>query len=194
MKHVIVIALIVLIAGTAIAEVKQPDTQEATMVNASKIVIAGELDASSPTWNRGWGNFDVSLECAYPLNDSSQDGQAYAVFSIMSTDDQPIEIIVDENATGLGDTWMGLYCADFDAEAPLANAVFADDDGGVGLYSAIALADNVVLPAGDQFWLVLSTYGPGDFGDFTINTSANVELFTVGTTNANWGTVKGMYR
>ncbi|PID79373.1 hypothetical protein CSB20_10550 [bacterium DOLZORAL124_64_63] len=194
MKHVIAIALIVLIAGTAIAEVKQPDTQEATMVNASKIVITGELDASSPTWNRGWGNHDVSLECAYPLTDSSQDGQSYAVFAIMSNDDQPIEIIVDENATVLGDTWMGLYCADFDAADPLTNAVFVDDDGGVGLYSAIALADNVVLPAGEQFWLVLSTYGPGDFGDFTINTSNNVELFAVANTIANWDMVKGMYR
>ncbi|PID79372.1 hypothetical protein CSB20_10545 [bacterium DOLZORAL124_64_63] len=194
MKHVIAIALIVLIAGTALAEVKQPDTQNATMVNASKVVITGELDTSSPTWNRGWGNNDVSLECAYPLVDSSEDGQAYAAFAIMSTDDQPIEIIVDGDASTVNDTWMGLYCADFDAEDPLTNAVIVDDDGGVWVYSAITVDDNVVLPAGEQFWLVLSTYSPGDYGTFTIDTSANVELFSVANTSASWGMVKGMYR
>ncbi|PID79371.1 hypothetical protein CSB20_10540, partial [bacterium DOLZORAL124_64_63] len=122
------------------------------------------------------------------------DGSSYLAFAIKSTDDQPIELIVDGAVSTMNDTWMGLYCADFDPALPLENGVFADDDGGIGLYSAITVDDNVVLPAGEQFWLVLSSYGPGDYGTFTIDTSDNVELFSVANTIANWDMVKGMYR
>jgi len=195
MKHVIAIMMIVLLAGTAIAETKQIDTVNATLENASRMVISGTLDDSSPTFTRGFNNTGTpDLNCAYPLNPSSS-GVYYDLFCITSTDDQPIEIIVDDTATTLDDSHMELYCANFDPEDSLNNCVFSDDDDGEGYYSAFTLDDNLVLPAGTEYWLVLTTFSAGDSGDFTINTSDNVELCGgVATESASWDMIKGIYR
>ena len=195
MKHAIAIALIVLLAGTAIAETKQIDTVNATMENPSRLAISGTLDASSPTWTRGYNNTGTpDLNCAYPLTISNSD-LYFDMICITSTDDQPIEIIVDAASTTLSDTHMELYCSNFDSEDPLSNCVFSDDDGGEGYFSAFTLEDNLVLPAGTEYWLVLTTFSPGDAGDYLINTSDNVALCgSVATESANWDMIKGIYR
>jgi hypothetical protein len=182
-------------ATVALAEVKLPDTKDAVMNDPSLIVITGTLDSNSPVFNRGFNNVDPpDPNCAFPLTDSS-DGQYYDAICITSTDDQPIEVIVDAGATTISDTHMELYCDPFDPNNPLDNAVFSDDDDGDGLMSAFTFSDNLVLTPGTDYWLVLTTFSPGAMGDFTINTSDNVALCGgVGTENHSWSELKGLYR
>ena len=196
MKKILLTALVLalVLATTALAEMKRPDTKDVVFENPSLMVISGTLDSSSPTWNRGFNNVDPpDLGCNFLMNDSS-DGQFYDVFCITGTDDNPVEIIVDANATTVGDTHMELYCDPFDPMNPLDNAVFSDDDDGDGLMSAFTLEDGLVLSGGD-YWLVLTTFSPGDMGDFTINTSDNVAFCgSVATKTQTWSELKALYR
>ena len=192
-KVMFAILAVTLLAGFAMATEKIEDI-DYVMDNPSRMQIAGVLDADSPTWNRAFGSGDSSLDCIFGLTDSSADGQFFAQYCIRGTDDNPIEIVVDGDATEIGDTTLHIYCDSFDPGAPLEECVYYDDDGGDGLYSAINLEDNVVLPPGTEFWLILSTFSGGDEGAFVINTSDNVALCSVGTESTDWGTIKGLYR
>ena len=195
MKKILLTTLVLaLLVGTAFAELKRPDVRDATMQEGSRIVITGTLDSNSPTWNRGFNNVDgPDPNCGFLLTDSS-DGQYYDLICITSTDDNPIEVIVDAAGTTIGDTHMELYCDPFDPNSPLANAVFSDDDDGDGLFSAFLAADNLVLNPGTNYWLVLTTFSPGDAGDFAINTSDNVVLCGgVANESRSWSEIKGLY-
>lgn len=196
MKKILLMTLILslVVATAAFAETKDRDTRDVAISNPALSVINGTLDENSPIWNRGYNNVDPpDLSCNFPLTDSS-DGQYYDLFCITATDDNPVEIIVDAAATTINDTHMELYCEDFDPANPLVNAVFSDDDDGEGLYSAFTLEDGLVLSGGD-YWLVLTTFSPGDMGDFTINTSSNVSMCgDVAVEQHTWSKVKGIYR
>ncbi|MEZ4387732.1 MAG: hypothetical protein R3D98_09180 [Candidatus Krumholzibacteriia bacterium] len=187
--------ILALIVTSAFAEAKRPDVRDAVMQNGSRIVITGMLDSTSPVWNRGFNNTSPpSPSCDFLLSDSS-DGQYYDVFCITSTDQSPIEIIVDPAGTTIGDTHMELYCDPFDPNTPLVNAVFSDDDDGDGLLSAFLLSDGLVLTPGTQYWLVLTTFSAGDQGTFALNTSDNVVLCGgVATESQSWSQIKGLYR
>jgi hypothetical protein len=197
MKKILLLTLVLtlVVSGLALAEQKRPDVKDGQMENPARIVLTGTLDADSPTWNRGFNNVDPPApNCDFPLSDSS-DGQYYDVFCITSTDDNPIEVIVDPTGTTIGDTHMELYCDPFDPMSPLENAVFSDDDDGDGLLSAFLVGDGLVLSPGTQYWLVLTTFSPGDMGDFVINTSDNVEVCGgVANENHSWSDLKGLYR
>jgi hypothetical protein len=188
------LALALVLSSMALAEQKRPDVKDGAIQNASRIVLSGTLDANSPTWGRGFNNVDPPAPgCDFPLSDSS-DGQFYEVFCIEVTDQNPVEAIVDAAATTIGDTHMELYCDPFDPANPLENAVFSDDDDGDGLFSAFLLEDNLVLSPGEQYWLVLTTFSPGDTGDFAINTSDNVMMCGgVATEGQSWTEIKGLY-
>ena len=195
-KAIALILVVVLMAGLAMAKDEKIADIDYVMDAPSRIQITGMLDSSSPTWNRAFGSGTPSpTDCAFVLTDSGNDGQYYDQMCITSTDDMPIEIVVDGDATEIADTTMYIFCANFDANDPLANVVYYDDDGGDGLYSAINLDDGVILPAGTEYWLVLSTFSAGDMGSFTINTSDNVAMCgSVGTENTDWSSVKGLFK
>ena len=69
------------------------------------------------------------------------------------------------------DTFLVLYQTAFNAVAPLANALQADDDLGPGLLSLI----NRPLTANTQYYMVMTSFGNGQFGNYTgnINTAEN---------------------
>jgi len=197
MKLVMTLALaLVAVAGIAVAAgEKEADVRDVVMQEPGRIQITGTLDSSSPMWNRGYGSGAYSLACAFPLTDSSADGQYYDLFCVESTDQNPIQIEVDAGSTTIGDTTMFLFCDPFNPNTPLLNAVFYDDDDGDGLTSAFTLADNIMLPPGTDYWLVLSTFSGGVTGNFTLNTSDNVILCGgVPIDNHDWTTVKGLFR
>lgn len=201
MNKAIAALLIILVAGTALANgtvlaEKTPDTVNGVLQNGSRAVATITLTESSPTWDRGYVNNEpVSLECDFPLIDSGNDGQFFDLIKITSTDDQPIEIIVDGELTTINDTYMTLFCEGFDPALPLENAVFSDDDDGDGLKSAFVLEDNIILPAGTDYWLVLTTYSPDHTGDIVLNLSDNLLYeHTVASEEVSWDHIKGLYR
>ncbi|HOX26092.1 MAG TPA: hypothetical protein PLL30_08985 [Candidatus Krumholzibacteria bacterium] len=197
MKLVIYLALaLALGAGiAAAADEKSIDVNEYTIPEPGRIQITGALSTASPMWNRGFGTGLYSLACAFPLTDSGADGQYYDVYCVEATDQSPIEIVVNSNGTTIGDTTLFLYCDPFNPATPLANAVFYDDDDGVSLLSAFMLSDNIVLPPGTSYWLVISTFSGGITGSYAIDTSANVVLCGgVGAEATDWSSIKGLFR
>jgi len=192
MNKLTIILLTLLIAGVAFAE-KVPDVDEARPILDSRAVFSGTLDANSETWNRFFGG-SVSLECMSEVIDSSTDGQYYEVFCIMTTDMEPIEVVVDPDGTTIGDTVMALFCDPFNVDDPMTNVVSYDDDGGEGLLSAFLPADGITLTPGDTYWLLLSTFGAGAMGDFVITTSDNVTDCVVAADGKSWSSLKGLYR
>ena len=50
----LILALTLVLAVTASAELKRPDVMDATFENPTRIMITGTLDSNSPTWNRGY--------------------------------------------------------------------------------------------------------------------------------------------
>jgi len=187
--------LLILVAGLAMAaDDKIIDTQDHVMDSPGRIQITGTLDENSPTWDRGYGFDDPSLDCMFELTPAYFTGQFYDMICITTTDNEPIEIVVDPDATTLHDTTLHIFCEAFDPAQPLVNCLYFDDDGGDGLYSAIILD---FLPPGHDFWLILSNYGsgdPDDIGDYVINTSDNVELCGgVAVEGKTWSAVKGLF-
>ncbi len=194
MKHVMVL-IMVLAAGMAIADEKTPDTSEFTMDAGTRIQITGELGDASPIWDRSFGFGDPApTTCDFPFDASSITGQYYDFFCIESTDENPISIAVDPAGTTIGDTTLYLFCDPFDPSMPTSNGAYYDDDGGEGLLSAFLPGDNVILPPGTEYWLVISTFSAGDSGTFAIDTSDNVALCGgVAVEQSDWSSFKGLF-
>lgn len=178
---------------SAFAE-KQHDDSE-YQVTGDRVVITGSLTTSSPTYNRTLSTGTADPNCNATASLSGV-GTAvyYETHCVTVTNSNPIEVAVDDVATTIGDTFMALYCDPFDPANSQANLVIADDDGGVGLYSAFTLSDNVTLTPGNNYWLVLTTYSNGNTGDYTINTSDNVvNCGPISVDASSWGMIKARY-
>lgn len=156
--------------------------------------LAGTFSASSPTYDRIYGGA-ADAGCGAPAWDSLNDGTPYDIFCVEVTDTGPIEIIVDPAVTNIADTVLTLYCDPFDPLAPAANVVAFDDDDGVGTLSALSVSDDIHLVPGLSYWIVVSTYGAGMHGFFTVQLGDNIlPCGGVGIEATSWGGLKGMYR
>ncbi len=198
MKFVTVLSLCLMIAaGTALAGLpaeKQIDTQNALPQATSRAALSGTLGQDSDTYNRIYGG-DLSLNCASDVDDSSNDGQFFALFCISVTDSEPIELIVDPALTNIADTVMTIYCDPFDVADPSANVVSYDDDGGDNYLSAFVIGDGITLDPANNYYVVLSTFSAGAVGEFSITTSANViECGVVANEASSWDSLKANYR
>jgi len=181
-------------ASAACAVEKAPDLLNVTAQAGFKSVLQGTLTASSPTYDRAFGD-EVSLDCDAPLVDSANDGMHLEIFCIKSTDSNPVDLVVDAAGTNITDTVLTIYCVNFDPSDPLGNAIAFDDDGGEGTMSAITSDHGVILTPGLTYWAVLSTYGADMTGTYLIQASPNlVNCDAVPTANSSWGTLKATYR
>ena len=166
MRYVSVVLLALMLgAPAAWAVEKAPDLLNTTPQTGFKSILQGTLTASSPTYDRPYGD-GVSLDCDAPLMDSANDGMYLEIFCIKSTDSNPIELVVDAAGTNIIDTVLTIYCRNFDPSNPLGNAITFDDDGGEGTLSAITRDDGVILTPGLTYWAVLSTYGAAMTGNY----------------------------
>ena len=133
------------IAGVALAS---------QAVFAAPVAFSGELTASDSRFNRPFTTFLLSgagTDVAYDVYDFrvSSDG----VYSMEST---------SFNVPG-SDTFLLLYRGAFDAASPLANLLNLNDDDGAGALSLI----NQALEAGNQYFLVSTSYNNNQFGSYT---------------------------
>ncbi len=137
----------------------------------------------------------LSLECTSNVEDSSNDGTFFEMICFEVSDSEPIEMITDPALTTIDDTFFTIYCDPFDIASPALNVVYTDDDDGGELYSAFTIDDGLTLTVGNLYFLVVSTYGPGEVGDFSITTSANImECGSVATDSGSWDSLKADYR
>lgn len=156
--------------------------------------LIGLLDASSPTYDRIFAT-GVAADCGLATADSGNDGMALDIFCIEVSDGEPIEIIVDPAQTNIADTVLTLYCDPFDPLLPGQNVIAYDDDDGIGTLSALTSGDGIRLVPGREYWVVVSTYGAGMYGQFRVSLSDNAfPCGGVAVDGATWGDLKGMYR
>lgn len=128
----------------------------------------GTLDISDPIFNRVAGS-GVNLNCNLGLSLSGI-GTAvrYEAIPIHSPAGGVLSAEIQTEGTTIGDTTMALYCDPFDPSAPTMHIVSFDDDDGPGVLSAFYPVDAIALNADTRYWLVVSTYGNGVFGDFAL--------------------------
>jgi len=193
------VTLMLLTANTVLAREKTPDVMNASataLVTASfNPPVLGALTAQSGTYDRIYNQGAVDVQCGAEAIDSANDGTYYDLFCLQVDDEDPIELILDAAGTNITDTVLTLYCAPFDPLHPEQNVLAFDDDSGESTLSAFTLAQNIVLTPGEEYWLVVSTYGAGMTGNYVIQRSGNVyDCGIVGDEETNWGSVKGLFR
>ena len=124
-----------------------PHTVVATLLLAPFAIQAadtasGELNTSSPTYDRIF-TASVDPNCnATSSFSGTVVGVYYQVFPFYSTSGEAADVEIT-NST-VGDTTISIYC-DFDPTDASLSLVAYDDDGGVGLLSAITPAEAAIL-------------------------------------------------
>lgn len=128
------------------------------------------LEGSTATYDRVFSG-SVDSACNAASDDSpTGDGVPYVAIELEVTEDEVFEAVVSSAGTTVSDTVISLYCDPFDPENPAANLVAYNDDISAGnALSQFTADDGITLNAGDTYWLVVSTFAPGDFGVFQID-------------------------
>lgn len=180
MKQVLIVMCVLCLASAGMAQVDEKaimGDSEPGIRSPAVDSYSGLLWESSPVWNRIFGNA-VDTACNASMSDSGADGQYYEVIPIQVTaaENLECEIMLFTGA----DTVMALYCDPFDPANPQTNVVAYDDDDGWTPLSAFLASDNILLSPGNTYYLVVSTFNPGDWGTFTVDfTSATVVVVPV---------------
>ena len=147
-----------------------PHTVVATLLLAPFAIQAadtasGELNTSSPTYDRIFtGSVDPNCNATSSFSGTGV-GVYYQVFPFYSTSGEAADVEIT-NST-VSDTTISIYC-DFDPTDASLSLVAYDDDGGVGLLSAITPAEAAILAPNTTYYLVVSTFSPGDTGTFDV--------------------------
>lgn len=121
---------------------------------AAPIDVSGALTESDSTFNRP---FTTTTLSGIGTNTS------YDVFGFQVSADGTYSFEVTGFDHAEEDTFVALYQGAFDAADPLANLLQIDDDNGMGFLSLLTQA----LEAGNQYYLVLTSYDNGQFGNYT---------------------------
>ncbi len=188
--------LLIFTASTALSQEKSADVLDVRADKSSNgSLVAGSLTTISGTYDRIYTMGQVDANCGAETSDSANDGMYYDVYCLQVDDTKPIELVLDASGTDITDTVLTLYCNPFDPMNPDQNVIAFDDDSGVAVLSAITASKQVALEMGQEYWLVISTYGAGMTGNYLIQKSSNVyDCGVVATESTTWGAVKGMYR
>jgi hypothetical protein len=134
---------------------------------------AGSLDVTDPTYNRIFGS-PYGANCDGSANTSGTGSNVYYdVYEIHTTVAEAAVISI--SSSGLGDSYMTLYCS-FDPLDPTANIVCGDDDGGSGFMSAFTPADNYLIEANTSYYLVVTSFGNGETGGYTVDMAGNLQF------------------
>lgn len=147
------------------ADEKQPDSREYQIsVNNRAATAPGNLDGSQ-TYDRVFSDGSNGGSCDYTGIDSGNDGVSYQAFQFHSPSGQMADLEVSLGT--LGDSVLFIYCS-FDPLSPNADLAAINDDGGVGLASAITPADNVQLQANVVYTAVVAGFSNTDLGTFDL--------------------------
>lgn len=123
-------------------------------VLAAPVDFSGALTESDPVYNRPFTTFALS---------NVGTAVSYDVFDFHVTADGVYSMETLSASVVNDDTFLALYANAFDASSPLTNLLSVDDDAGAGFLSLISRA----LQADTRYFLVVSSYGNAEFGDYT---------------------------
>ena len=127
---------------------------------AAPVLFAGSLSAGDPTYNRTLsGNPPSNLSAV----GTAVSYDVYA-FTVTANGTYVVETLSADLGNGTtDDTFISLYQNVFNPAASLSDVLAADDDSGSGLLSTIT----ATLSSGVNYFLVVSSFGNGQFGDYT---------------------------
>lgn len=153
MRKMITLALFAAFAGTAMADVE---------------IYNGDTTGGS-TYNRPLGGT--------PPTSLSGVGTAVRYEVVPMYTNFNASVIFETIDPTAFDTFISLYGpGGFDPANPLANAISADDDAGVGVLSLITSNIN----GGTQYYVVVTGFGNTDFGTYTLSLSSTSADITIG--------------
>ena len=121
----------------------------------------GTLNASSPRYNRIFGDNSAGLNCDALSADSSNDACPYVSLPFHADAPANFSAVVRGRGTTLEDTVMSIYC-NFDPLHPDQNLIVYNNDFH-GPLSGFKQEDGIALVPGNTYYLVLSTF-TGDAG------------------------------
>jgi hypothetical protein len=189
MKKVLVSMVIVLLA-VSVTAAQSAGTQQARR-DAKKVIKLNPPDFSGstrgtsdtftgnltgePTYDKYYLDTSPDLTCMTATSLWDEGLTEYIAIPVEVT--AAANLAVSFSATGITDTWLGVYC-DFDPANPDMGMMFYDDDGSGSLVSEIHDTDGVTLQPGAVYWVVVTAYGDADLGDGTFT----LELSTAGGT------------
>ncbi|MBE0584358.1 MAG: hypothetical protein IH612_11440 [Desulfofustis sp.] len=121
------------------------------------VQLDGNLDASSPTWNRVKDTASTAPAiCGTESEDSYNNNVRYAQFHIVPAVNTTLQAAIDPTGS-TSDSMLALYCSPFDPADPAANLVAMDDDAN-GYPHAALTGRAIALLAGQDYYLVVSNY------------------------------------
>lgn len=121
---------------------------------AAPVNISGALTASDPVFNRPFTTNSLSGVGTATSYDKFE-------FHVTAAGTYSFEAL-SFSAAG-ADTFVALYRNAFDPASPLTNLLQIDDDSGAGALSLLS----GTLQANIHYFLILTTYNNGDFGNYT---------------------------
>ena len=147
-------------------------------------IVEGATPAVQPIRRAGRSNEDATFERPVDSGPSSNDcnestttsggnGYRYDLYDVRVSAPELFTVEI----SGLGDSYLALYCDRFDPSNPLDNLLIADDDDGAGLNAAIVAGVGGTLQPDRSYVLVATTFSEGSTGAYTVNaTSATAEV------------------
>ena len=154
-------------------EVKGVDNMDYIVANKAD-ATSGSIDGTDPIYHRSFGN-GYSGNCDW-ANNGSRDVN-YDVYPIYTTTSEALDISTTQTGGSTSDGHMTLFCDPFDPANPTLNVVAIDDDDGPGFMPAFLPADNYMVDANTQYYLVVTTFGDGATMDYDLTLGGN---FTIG--------------
>ncbi len=145
---------------------KAPDTVNFTLDPAGRADSTTANIDGSQTFDRRY-SIQYDGTCNATSSDSFNDGVGYVALAIHSPTAE--NLVATVSAADFSDSVMFLYCDPFDPANPDQNLVAWDDDDGTGNLSAFSDADGFQIQADTTYWLVISTYSPGETGNLTVD-------------------------
>jgi hypothetical protein len=178
MRFNLLVLSALMLSGAASADQKGPNLERHVQPGPNgNLTQSGNLDGSATFDRQFLVTYDGS--CAAASSDSSNDGVSYDTYSVYSPSGQNMQAEVVLNS--LTDSVLFVYCTPFDALNPTTNMRAWDDDGGVGLGSAIVAADGVAMVPNEVYTLVVSGFGNTDLGTYDLVLGGDLEFGTPGT-------------
>jgi hypothetical protein len=138
--------------------------------SAFAAAVAGSLSASDPTFSRAFG----FGPCGGTLDGAAMH---YDVYDLSVSVTGGLDISITSMPAGSFDSFLTIYNGSFVSANALTNCYAVDDDSGPG---GDSLLDNLLLNSATQYFAVVTSFGDGETGNYTLS----AELDQANTTGA----------
>lgn len=195
MKVLLTITLMITVCASLAMAADKPDNGPSDFQLEGRAVLDGVL-TEDVIFDRFAGGSPYSEtrydpDCALEMSQNTGI-YGYYTWCIEVTDSEPVGLEVTLFPTS--DSVLAIFC-DFDPADPTVGMIAYNDDSiNGGFLSYIHPDGGVILNPGEQYTVVITSYGQGYFGDVQVVTTDNIVPCGVANEGTNWSTLKALYR